>query len=873
MGTIAPAIPLVSGQAWQANHPAVEATMRPGMNGSPDFVEVLSHCAYPYADWVASGIGLTQRLREFASEYLDRVAQTSSSLSEIRKNWRAPPEFWDWLDLTWGSGDLDVQAADPRLSFWAETERANAPAADRTAVLLAGPQSRRSSGSQISLGGGRGLRVFLQVGPDEGHGHLVRITGSAFSAPQPMPSQGLALFPESLASLWANLAAIKEAISSAVGLTGMPTALRDVALGETGIAATVVAAQGEGEARRILAYSLELALRDGEDQLSATRRETVHLVTHATPIGAIVRDPASSGQAVDMVKRRASRSEAQLEPYVVRPVPTLLLATAAAGAAPVVDLATDEVIVRGNHLAQNSLDPGAIPQRVPAGALPLRGDDQSAIHAFVRGTEWMAQLHSMGLPPERCFKMARLPVVLRHRAAMKRGRPDGDSVNAQVQPTSEGLSLHDAFVPDRRTQIEVRFGAANLRHRAVQRSYTGRRRPQHLGLAADRRWAWHEFGHVLAFAATGTLEFGFTHSAGDALAAVLCDPDSQLSVDPGADPDLRFKTFPWVPIDRHHNRSALRGWCWCGRRNLRRYTDGLPHDPVFTGYFAEQLLSTTIFRLYRALGGDTFSSVELRRKAANFTAFLVVRAICSLGPSTVVPARSANHLCAAMESADSAIAKWSFEGRTDAESVRVGGMAHKLVRWAFERQGLFAADGPRDLVEGAGRPPRVDIQLFDGRLDGEGGYGPSALDWQVDPSGPIPDWHANEAGFWVGGRSVNAKVLNRGRETAHDVVANVWVSPAGAVLQWHELPRTRSTPVDIGAVAVTTFHFDAVDAKGIPLTGDHLALVSVSCPGDRSNLDLATGLACSGSQPPLSTREIMELVSGDNNIGLRIFTF
>ena len=72
-----------------------------------------------------------------------------------------------------------------------------------------------------------------------------------------------------------------------------------------------------------------------------------------------------------------------------------------------------------------------------------------------------------------------------------------------------------------------------------------------LGLAADVRFVWHEFCHVLILAATGSTEFDFAHSAGDALAAIMGDPSSKLPV------HWRGVTFPFVQLAlRRHDREV-----------------------------------------------------------------------------------------------------------------------------------------------------------------------------------------------------------------------------------------------------------------------------------------------------------------------------
>jgi hypothetical protein len=162
--------------------------------------------------------------------------------------------------------------------------------------------------------------------------------------------------------------------------------------------------------------------------------------------------------------------------------------------------------------------------------LPLRSDDLSAAHAFLRARDLFQRLENYGFDPKIYFRMAKLPLIVRHRAGIHPGAWDGETINAQVRPIGNGLSLTVPYAANDRSALEVRFAAADLSHRrnATDAKRT-RPRAQHLGLAADSRWAWHEFGHVLIFAATGELELRFAHSFGDALAAIIHDPESNLA--------------------------------------------------------------------------------------------------------------------------------------------------------------------------------------------------------------------------------------------------------------------------------------------------------------------------------------------------------
>ena len=80
-----------------------------------------------------------------------------------------------------------------------------------------------------------------------------------------------------------------------------------------------------------------------------------------------------------------------------------------------------------------------------------------------------------------------------------------------------------------------------------------------IGIATDVRIVMHEFGHALLYDHVSSPYFGFSHSAGDSLGVLFCDPESKA-------PD-RFLTFPWIPgIPRRHDRPVSGGWAWGGRQ-------------------------------------------------------------------------------------------------------------------------------------------------------------------------------------------------------------------------------------------------------------------------------------------------------------------
>jgi hypothetical protein len=82
---------------------------------------------------------------------------------------------------------------------------------------------------------------------------------------------------------------------------------------------------------------------------------------------------------------------------------------------------------------------------------------------------------------------------------------------------------------------------------------------------------------------------------------------------------------------------VLNGWAWGGTMNL---TDTVASGNIIKGYRAEQILSTTLFRLYRCLGGDTtrlekdkhgndiaVPDRDAREAAAHYTVFLIMKAL------------------------------------------------------------------------------------------------------------------------------------------------------------------------------------------------------------------------------------------------------
>jgi hypothetical protein len=800
---------------------------------------------------------LTQDLRELANQYLKWV-QTDAGIScevlaQLCKDDNKAPNF-GWLPLSWGPGKLEQKPN--RLGSFRVARELSGETVDHSVILLAGYRLK----DKQPAGGEVGLRVVMHLTPPgNGHDWTVRITGMSSSRlPQtfsnaPAIDADEARLQERLADLVASLG------YAAVAIDGV--AYIDPATDHSlRVFLSCAKAPPDGDALRNFRLVAELPANG-----SAARLQTpVERVSHAQA-RAFTHDPASCPPPRKNEARRPTREPDELDPLRVptQRIPPLLKRQV--GTVP-------EFEVRQTLLGQVAGYLGA-PQSIDPSDLPLRSDDLAAAHAYLRGDELMRRMEAYGLMPKQYFKHAGLPLLLRHRAPLK-GVRDGISINAQVRPVGVGPGIGGGQPPP---ELEVSFGWAELAHRGRLQNRAQRWRAQPLGLAADERWAWHEFGHVLNYASFGELEFRFAHSAGDALAAIVADPDACRE---GVSDD-RFRTFPWVFIPRRHDREALRGWCWCGRRNLARLslpgavTSSLPH----LGYFEEQLLSSSLFRLYRSIGGDDEIAPQTRRSASDYCVYLVMRAIQLLGSEHVVPADRVEHFVEALFDADFGTGVWNIdaswpEAPWPRKIHRVGGCVHKVIRWAFEQQGLYANVADDKSFEGRGEAPAVDLYIADrrgdGGSDGDGGYGPVPL--SVVPGG-TPRWHAADSAIALAPGKLVVTVGNRGRLDADGVTAACWVLPvadtsiADKPNAWKPLTAIGVPPTKVGPKASVAFDFGTV-VDGAPLAGPHWVKASATCAADPSNIDPLAMPGLGNTVTPL-----VDLVANDNNLGLRQLNF
>ena len=427
------------------------------------------------------------------------------------------------------------------------------------------------------------------------------------------------------------------------------------------------------------------------------------------------------------------------------------------------------------------------------------------------------------------------------------------------------------------SQIEMRFALGDLQ-------CSPRRQP--LGIACDPRWCWHELSHVLLAGAVNELEFRFAHSAGDALAAIVLDPDSKLAT--GHNSAWRGVTFPWIASRRRHDRDVALGWGWNGEMYQRERFFAGPDECCKRGYWAEQILSSSLFRLYRAIGGDSETSpgvvaTAVRKAAADYAVYLIMKAIKLIGPASSVPAKTPDQFVSALIDADvGPKVVYNVPPHSTGAHRRSPGTAHKVIRWSFEQQGLYAHSPDGFPLARPGDPPTVDVYIDDGR---HGHYSPISF--------LAGSWHAQPASFWIRHSSdaragdqpprpqrdnfVYLKVQNRGRHRASNVAVDVWVTPLTAPGAYPDFPGTGWQRLGSSIVknvpAAGTHPGEEVFGPytwSKPLSGRSYALLAVAtCTDDRANCDPATGFLCANPANAGDAGPIAYLVACDNNLGLR----
>jgi len=352
------------------------------------------------------------------------------------------------------------------------------------------------------------------------------------------------------------------------------------------------------------------------------------------------------------------------------------------------------------------------------------------------------------------------------------------------------------------------------------------------GISADLRVVIHEFGHAVLWDHVDSPNFGFAHSPGDSLGAILHDPHSKA-------PD-RFETFPFMNqsagLSRRHDRAVADGWGWFGPRWNKQYG-------------GEQVLSSCLFRVYRAAGGDSGDVAE-KEFASRYVASLILQAVGLLSFTTPDPDVYVGALTEADATTD------LFEGHP-------GGAFGKLFRWSFEKQGLYQPPGAPMPVTTPGAPPDVDVYIDDGR---GGEYLPYLDDfrgtaeiWNRTTDDGGTDHQDPEPGV---ASFAYARVRNRGTQAATGVVVRAFQS---------RTPQARTWPTDwkpLSASGITVAGDVPPGAEIVvgpfpwtPLSTGESVLFAVSAVGDPSTVEsVVTG--------PIPNSRLVPL---DNNTAQRTF--
>ena len=889
---------------WTVSNPAVSVESAPG-NGR---ALSLSHAAYPFVrDWDPNGAAPAKALIRIAGKYIEAVRQKFDLPPglAIDPNTGKFANQPSGLQLTW----LPIQNApvvpvhakrDPRTSFWFRRFVQGVPR-DLGLVLLAVP-TLAADDATTTIGSGLGLRVTARVLPRQNADWQVGITGSSCSLGlvEALDPQGPGISPDLAHFLRGDFKPVaKESLRSAAQLD--PAAQVFIQgfriLGVTGDEATVEirahAPRPQGRPDLVTHALTARAQVTAAGQLTIQSFKSAALVAHQHA-NLFEQDPASGSDPAFPVgehpisSRRPSRSPQELSPFTVqRPLPGI-----PAGAPPYLlqdDQIPPQVEVRESELLDG--DPNVV-RTVNVPLRDPRSDDFSAVSAYVHARDLFDRMRSYGLVPHDYFRFARFPLIVRYRATITTG-DDGRTVNAAVDYDPPRIDFGQGWVggQDVREPLQVRYALGDLKRSAGPAPRRHRLQPppdrEPLGIVADPRWSWHEFGHVLLAAATGALELPFAHSAGDAFAAIACDPNSRLAAahQGGA---YRGLTFPWIHAGRRHDRNVYLGWSWCGtyHRPLRfpDYVDNAQRK----GYQSEQILSSSLFRLYRALGGDTVDATgapdgAARLRAADYVIYLMMRAIQNLPAAVNGSAETPEQFVQFLMEADTGT--WPAAGGP--LDRRVGGWSHKVVRWAFEAQGLYGPGGDDVVNNAPGEPPAVDVFIDNGRPDSEGsyprgGYMPVSLVWSTPAAGQEP-WLATAHAMRIQNGRLRVRVRNRNGAQVPQVRVRAWYARwqqgqptppdwdpsawAGGSAVWTELGNSPDGPHNIPVNGERQFGpFNHL--PGQP-AGRYVVLAAAFCEPDQVNINAGVPLPL-----PTATNAtpLLDLVIGDNNLGLMIYT-
>jgi hypothetical protein len=888
-----------NGPAGRPSRQAVRST-RQTINGDPTSVSLL-HAASPFGPRIVQALDVGS-LRSLAYDYLQLMNEQENL--EFPQKWLdalaqgGDDSIFGWMPVGWPPADEnEPDAGNPFVSFRVERQVHGDEQPGKTVVLLA---SERLAGSFI--GSGFGISIIVNALRQDGE-LRASVAGMSASLPYGPYRQGLWTADwaelrrqpeELLAALHAE--PVKRTVETALGLQENSVFIRGARLYSIG---------GDDEWSVERRGTGRLSSRDDQPYLSfvvagtpdsagaviskSALQADAYVNARVFPFDPASQTPPPPPASQDLRARRPSRSDDELDYYRTNTqiLSPLTLSDAQGHELMRVVLCPDFVHVDAY--------PGAVNPKtvnVAPGGPPVHSNDFSAISAWYNVKQLFDRLTAYGLRPFNYFHIAKLPLKIHYRSGIRPGPgKDGNVVNACVLPEGWPLDFVGPTPISQRPTIGMHLALADKTRRGRKpwtpqpwdpiQNQSSQAEP--LGIAADDRWIWHEIGHVLLMARVGELELRFAHSPGDALAAIVLDPESYLS-DPASAPEWpewRGATFPWTFIPRRHDRCVCNGWSWGG--TLHRAMAEIPNSvpPRRKAYLSEQILSSSLFRLYRSLGGDTLEDISVRRTASHYSAYLIMLAIKLFHTSAAVdPINDPTQFEELLELADTSAAtgNWTVTFPPGVYS-RIGGCAHKVIRWAFEAQGLFAPAGA--ITNAPGLPPAADAYIADRRppdvtdefgtiVYGPGNYVPVSLYWDDNQTGasPVPLWQASAQAIEVQGNNIKVRVGNRGTQPATNVAVSVrWCRwPANTPPpRWNDnaagwqppIPQVLAVPnINRGDEAEVNFNH-------VPPAGRYIVVAMVNCDGDPANTNAA--IPCSYLATPL-----VDLVSGDNNIGLRV---
>jgi zinc metalloprotease ZmpB len=486
--------------------------------------------------------------------------------------------------------------------------------------------------------------------------------------------------------------------------------------------------------------------------------------------------------------------------------------------------------LRGNHVrVADVIEPYIAPPTKPAGktfAFKARSDDFAAVNAYYNCDRVFRLVERLGFSVADYFPNTKFPTRVDHRGHWSKTKPLGIEINAHCAGDESGTGI-----------AYTTFSLADTRNTK-----------QPIGIACDWRIVLHELlGHGVLYSHIGSPRFKFAHSAGDSFAAIINDPKSNARD--------RYATFPWLSgiakdQQRRHDRTAADGYGWNGDIALH------PLDPKidWSGYSNEQILSSTMFRFYQSIGGDSGKLAD-KRFAADMTCHILLVAIQALTAAT--SPSDAAHFASTLMKADRA--DWPAAGIS-------GGAYHKVMRWAFEKQGLYQHAAAKRPNNKTGDPPPVDVYIDDGR---HGEY-----QYQSDYWNCRAIWNRrhkdggtkHEAPIAGATNYAYVKIKNRGFAKATKVVVRGFSGGRSADLayprDWQPMKTAQLAAADVppnssDEILVGPFAWAPAQA------GRNCMLMVVSSSGDSSNID------------NFIARDAMpnwRLVPHDNNIGQRNVT-